>query len=67
MFKASRKLIFKLAVLVLMTAGVFIAQNNKVSAWDCLPCPDGYHCNYWTSSCECNCPDPLGGCPMSCA
>jgi hypothetical protein len=61
MFKASRKLIFKLAVLVLMTAGIFIA-GNKVSAWDCPICPEGMHCNHAIGQCECDCPDGVGGC-----
>jgi len=67
MLKSSRKLILKLAVVILLATGVCITQNNVSAKSWCPICPDNWHCNFVTGDCVCDCPDAGGGCPMSCA
>ena len=35
--------------------------------YQCLPCPEPYHCDHWACVCVCDCPDMYGGCPSACA
>ena len=69
MFKSSRRMILKLAALCLLAASAFAAQYSSASAAMTCPmiCWENHYCNYVTGECECNCPEPSGFCPQSCA
>jgi hypothetical protein len=70
MFRSYRKLILKLAAVCVLAAGVYVAQSPVSAKNECHICPwPNWHCNPWDPSgdCVCDCPNPDGSCPNSCA
>ncbi|HEV7646268.1 MAG TPA: hypothetical protein VGO50_20200 [Pyrinomonadaceae bacterium] len=67
MLRSYRKLFLKLAAVCVLAAGVYVAQGPVSAKTDCPICPWPYSCNHSTGECECDCPNPDGSCPQSCA